>query len=461
MKKTALNLAKIVILQGLFIVTCTTFNHGVSAKVSLSIDEPDWQFEFKNKQGQYQHDKVTREERDLLKDLQPLLSNNDYTSVAKRIEQQDVAALSPNLKELYGQVLISNKQYQQAENVLLNALQEQPYLATANRSLSMVYLMTSDLEKARTYLVKSIELGQADAQLYGQLAYINLQTGRPVSAISAYQNALMLEHDNNQWYQGLLFALIESDALPQASNLLEEMLLNQPDNTQLWIQRGQIALKQNNPTRAISSMEAALTLGATKLENLVNLAKLHATEGSLIRASDLLRQHINRFINDKDEGFPTLLSIAKYLSAKQAWDSLTPLLSAVDKQSASLSPTEAAKIKIINAQLALASGQTQYAIDLLKSVITTLPDDGDALLTLAKLLHDNKKTEQAKLFYLRAEALNDYSNAARLGRAQVAVDQRNYAEALTLLRKVSKDNPARTDLLNNIQSLENLLRNVI
>lgn len=460
MNKIKLNAIKYAIVQGL-VIASATFITKVNASVTLTLAEPDWQFAVKNKHDFNQRDKVSRDERELLKNLQPLLSNNDYVAVAKLIEQQDMSQLSPNIKELYGQVLISNKQYEQAEKVLLEAVQEQPFLPTANRSLSLVYLMTSNLTKARTYLVKSIELGQADAQLYGQLAYVNLQTGRPVSAISAYQSALMLEQDNNQWYQGLLFALIESDALPQASNLLEEMLLNQPDNAQLWIQRGQIALKQDNSTRAISSMEAALNLGANQLDNMVNLVKLHATEGSLVRATNLIIEHVGLFTEDKNQGISTLLSIAKYLAAKHAWPSLTRLLTAVDKSSTSLSANESAKLKVIHAQLALANARTEQAISLLKAAITSLPDDGDALLTLAKIYHAAKKYEQANMLYLRAEALHDYTNAARLGRAQVAVDQHHYTEALTLLRKVYQANPTRTDLLSNIQSLENLLRNTI
>ena len=82
-------------------------------------------------------------------------------------------------------------------------------------------------------------------------------------------------------------------------------------------------------------------------------------------------------------------------------------------------------------------------------------------MSLAQLYRETKNTERAAMYYLRAEAVDGYAAQAMLGRAQLFINQRQYNEALTLLRKVYKSNPSRTDLLANIQSLENLLRNTI
>ncbi len=85
----------------------------------------------------------------------------------------------------------------------------------------------------------------------------------------------------------------------------------------------------------------------------------------------------------------------------------------------------------------------------------------EALLSLASLYRQQNNVERAKMTYLRAESLADVKQRAMLGRAQIAIDQRQYQDALTLLRQVYKSYPSRSDLLGNIQSLENLVKNTI
>lgn len=438
--------------------------HSAYASISVSLEEPDWHFVLKQDfgQGQGKRGKVSREESKFIHTIQPSLSQGNYQQVISAFDSANIENPSASLLELKGQVLLNLKRYQEAENVLNASLKAMPGSAVAHRSLSMVYLLTDRLPEAQIHLVKSIELGAIDAQLYGQLAYVNLQLGKPVTAISAYQHAIMLEPKNRQWYQGLLFAYIESDALPQAENLISELLLEEPNNQQLWLQRGQLALKQANYVKAIASLESALALGDDSLSNLISLVKLHITEGSQQRATDILSTHVSAFISDQQgEGFETISRVANYLSAKQGWQSLSVLLKATATQTAQLSKNQQAQLDVFKAKLALANNQSTSAMSLLQSAVEQLPNNGEALMTLAQLYRDNKNSERAAMYYLRAETLEGFKPQAMLGRAQLAINQRQYPEALTLLRKVYKENPARTDLLSNIQSLENLVRNTL
>ncbi len=433
-----------------------------TAAIDITLAETDWDFVIKTQFGEGKRGRVSRDESKFIQTIQPLLSQGKYQDVATAFEQLTISDPSASLLELKGQVLLNLKRYDEAEQALSTALKELPGLAAAHRSLSLVYLLTEKLDKAREHLVKSVELGAADAQLYGQLAYVNLQTGKPVSAISAYQNALMLEPENDQWYRGLLFALIESEALDQAQKLLDEMLLDEPANPQLWLQRSQIALKKSQHIKAISSLESALTLGEDALTNLISLAKLHITDGSARRATEILSQNMVAFLTDEGrDGYQAVTSIASYLAAKQDWQNLQQLLQSAQQQTRTLSADQQAGLNVFQAKLALAQNKQKEATRLLRDVVKQLPNNGEALMSLAQLYRETKNTERAAMYYLRAEAVDGYAAQAMLGRAQLFINQRQYNEALTLLRKVYKSNPSRTDLLANIQSLENLLRNTI
>ena len=219
----------------------------VKASISISMQEPKWEFLLQNQPTLQTQAQLAAGESGFARQIQPLLATQNYSAVMKAFESRDLASDSVALKQLRGQVLLSLKRYPEAEQALQAALKSMPDLALAHRSLSMVYLLQKQYEPARKHLRRSLELGVADVQVYGQLAYINLQLGQPGSAIAGYQTALLLEPDNTQWQQGLLYALINSQAFDQAQGLLDSMLKANPQSADLWLQRGQIALRQNRP----------------------------------------------------------------------------------------------------------------------------------------------------------------------------------------------------------------------
>ncbi|PTU01848.1 hypothetical protein DBR45_15375, partial [Pseudomonas sp. HMWF031] len=143
------------------------------------------------------------------------------------------------------------------------------------------------------------------------------------------------------------------------------------------------------------------------------------------------------------------------------WSDLSKLTQAADNNVKKLTTSQAATLNVLKAQLAMGKGQSKTAISLLTKAIADAPDNGEALLYLASLYRQQNNVERAKMTYLRAESLADVKQRAMLGRAQIAIDQRQYQDALTLLRQVYKSYPSRSDLLGNIQSLENLVKNTI
>lgn len=427
-----------------------------SAEITIKLKEPQWEFLLNNQPWGETDAQLSPNESSFARELQPLLAAQDHQAIIKAFEKRQLDNDSVALRLLRGQVLISLKRYKEAEIALQSALQNTPNLALAHRSLSMLYMQEKQYQKARKHLTRSIELGVSDAQVYGQLAFVNLQLGQAASAVAGYQYALFLQADNNQWRQGLLFAFIQSQAFDQAQALVEELLQSEPDNADLWLQRGQIALKQQRSQQAIASMEAALAINSHDVNNIATLAQLHIQSGSPRRAVELLTQHTKTLVTSGK--VDVLDQIASWLAFEQDWRQLNQLIQALNRGKNKLPIQYRSRFALYHAQLALAEGHQKSANKHLRYALKTDPTNGDALLTLATLLRDKQQSEQAILYYTRAEALPSFKERSMLGRAQLEINRQHYPQALSILRTVLQNNPARNDLSTTIESLQHLVR---
>lgn len=456
------------------------------AGIVVKLKAPQWEFLLDNQPTAASEAQLSPRESSFARSIQPLLATHDHAAIRQAFEKRNIDKDSAALRLLRGQILLSLKRYQEAEHALKSALTRLPSLASAHRSLSMVYMLKKQYKQARQHLTRSIELGVADAQIYGQLAFVNLQLGQAASAVAGYQYALFLDAENDQWRKGLLYALIQSHAFDQAQALVEELLKSDPNNADLWLQRGQLALKQERPQQALSSLETALSLGEKDADNIAITAQLHIQSGSPRRAVELLAGHINTLV---DAGkIDVLDQIAAWLAYQEDWQQLDRLIRSVNLSNAKLPARYRSRFSVYQAQLVLFGGKgfegrgfeanepgfkktngkgfgdktrrhkQKTARKHLQAAIDADPTNGEALLTLATLLRDQNRSERAVLYYIRAEALTLFKERALLGRAQLEIDRQNYSEALRLLRAVAIANPNRGDVLANIQSLENLVR---
>lgn len=444
---------KTIFLFALF-YSCT----GLAAELEVQLAEPQWTFILQNRPLAATEARLEPGERDFAQRIQPLLAGQEYAKVIAAFNDRPLAEDSPALQVLRGQVLLSLEKYSDAEKALQAALQTMPDLALAHRSLAMVYMLQKNHALARKHLVRSIELGVADAQVYGQLAYVNLKTAHAASAVAGYRQALFLEPENRQWQQGLLFALMNSGAMDAALAMVEQMLLDDGDNAGLWLMRGQIQLQQQRHGEALNSLEVAIRLGENAPQNQATAAQLHLQHGSISRAVDLLGDNLKRLNSENAEALLNAVEqVLDWLAYRGDWTSVSRLLAAANSQD--IPERNQARLDVYRAKYALEKGQIGKAREWLAHSIGIDPAQGEALLTLADLYREQDQAAQATLYYVRAAALPDYRERALLGRAQLEIDRESYREALELLREVMQLNPGRSDIAANIRSLETLVRN--
>lgn len=445
-------LLKTVIASLLMFTTAT-----IADTLQVKLADPVWQFMLNNTAIAQRTAAVAPAELGFARQLQPLLQQRDYHAIAELFNKRPLANDSSALQVLRGQVLLSLQRYDEAAVALSAALQQQPDLALAHQALSLVLMQQQQYQQARPHLVAAINLGVADAQIYGQLAFINLKTAQAASAVAGYQQALLLEPDNSQWQQGLLYALIQSQAWPQAQAMLEQLLQQQPENRSLWLQRSQLALSQGNNQQALSSIEVALRLGETAPDNLLLAAQLHLGSGSAERGVSLLKRAIQASSASETWHTP-LLQAASYLSYQQQWAALRQLLSKSAIPVNQLTLTQQSTLALVKAQLAMADNQPKQALQALQQAVALDPLSGEALLALAHWHEQQGNIELASINYSRASTISTVQIAALQAQAQLEINRQQYQTALRLLQQLLQLAPQRQDIADNIRSLQHLVR---
>lgn len=460
LKKVLPNLRFIaVVITPLSLLSFTASSTEQAMKIELKLASPSWQLALDNKITSPLEVQLEPHEQGFARQIQPLMSANDYQAIAALFKNRDLKNDGTALQLLRGQIFLMLKDLEQAELAFKASLQTMPDLAKAHQGLSLLYMQKQQYQKAQQHLIRAVELGRADAQVYAQLGFIHVQNNQPWSAIAAYRQALMLQPAQAQYQKGLLFALIEAGDVTQASVLLKELINQTPNDAQLWLQRGQIALEQGQQQQALTNIEISLKLNPKDLSNQLLAAQLHLNQGSSERAVELIIASLADVPQQQEvSAFNVTLQALNWLVVQQQWPLVEKVVNRVKVLKTKFKPQQKAQFSVYSAQLAIENGQLDTALKRLNEAVTIDPNLGDALLSLANLYQQKNQLTQAKLMYVRAQSLPDFQLSAWLGLAQIAIDSQNYKEALGYLKKSLKANPQRHDLITNIRALEKLVR---
>ena len=415
--------------------------------IEIPVVTPDLNQLFLNREA-----KISIQEYPLAEQLKRLLKTTKYLPALKLLNEYENKK-SPALLLVEGQLLMQTEQWQQAESRFKQALLDIPDLLRGHLALATLYHRQEDYHKAQNSLSKAISLGASDANQYALLGYLHMQNNDPHSAVAAYQYALMLNADNDDIRKGLLFALINSHQINAARNLLSGMLTREPENSQLWLQRTNLAMQASDQQLALSSIEAALRLGEQKPSTKLLAMQLHLKQKSYVRALALSIE----LLDDKQLSFTETNKLLAWLVNENQWSYVQQILDNTTALAASASFSEKSRLLHYQGQLALTENDLAKAEKIWKQAMQIDAGNGDVLLALATLSMDKNRYAQAELYYQRAETLEEVKLSAMLGRSQLYIEQLDYISALILLQQTLSAYPHRYDLQKNIRILTNLV----
>ena len=94
----------------------------------------------------------------------------------------------------------------------------------------------------------------------------------------------------------------------------------------------------------------------------------------------------------------------------------------------------------------------------LRQAVKLDPANGEALILLADAYRQQQQLSRADMLLSRASALADFKEQALLERAQLAYQRQRYRSAFDFINQVLQANPARRDLIENMDILQRLIR---
>ncbi len=343
--------------------------------------------------------KISEEEQNYLSQIEPFLSEDADACIRayqKLVTPESTARFEYELGVLY----LQKGQIEEARDWMLKAVTKFDNFLRAHTNLGMLYTRLNKTKEAIPHITKALALGQTNEQLFGMLAYCHLQNGDPLSAESAYRNAIMLGPKTVDWKTGLAQALFAQQKAAEAIALLDELLKQQPDKELFWSMQALAYLANQQPMKAAQNLETLAMMDAATAKDYSTLADIYLSESIYPLAGQAYINSLTAKNAPATAEGP--LRSAEMLAVRAAYPQAQQLLDAIEKHFTEMPQTDRLKALKIRSRIATALEATDQAVAILKEVIQTDPLDGEALLLLANHYQSEGSAEDLvqSVFYL-------------------------------------------------------------
>ncbi|MBC2607962.1 tetratricopeptide repeat protein [Pelagicoccus albus] len=418
-------------------------------------DNPEFQERFLGSYGFMTETEptISKEEGELFQTLAPTIRSNPQQAIEtlkSAITPESSAALTYTLGNLY----LQTQKADLAEQAYRDAIKKFPNFARAYMNMGLVLVQDQRFEDATPFLTKAVELGTGTDTVYGLLGLAYLNQKFYDSAIDAYRTALILNPESKDWKRGKLSALIASGENLAAQRLLNELLVEEPDNSDYWKFKANNYLTLQDTEKAAASLTVATMLGADEFSVQNLLGDLYMNEGLPALALSAYQTAI------KGEGVVAerALRMLKILTDQANFEQAEVLASDIEN-ALSLGETDPSYLELLNykAKIALGLEQEDAAAEILENIVSVDPLNGRALILLGEYFWKKDDLENALVQFERAEKAKDFTIEAMLNRARVYVQMKDYRVAADILRSVQAIDP-KPYIANYLTQVEAAIR---
>ncbi len=286
-------------------------------------------------------------------------------------------------------------------------------------------------------LTQAIVLGAKDSTVMGLLGLCYVNTEKYFSAETAYREAIVLEPDNTNWQVGLAKSLLQQRKYEEGIAVLEQILVDDPENDVLWSSTSNAFLGINDVDTAVAILEIVDRLGKSTPETLVSMGNIYMSRD----LNDLALGYFQRAIKmDPKQDPDVYVSVAETMTARGTYEQAKAVIADIESSFASkLNDENKLGILRLKAQIGLATDGGEKVIPILEELIERDPMDGQALLLLAEF-NSNKGTvdgySRADLYYERATKVRDWEVKALVSWARSYVARERFGKAIPLLERV-------------------------
>jgi predicted Zn-dependent protease len=264
-----------------------------------------------------------------------------------------------------------------------------------------------------------VEASPGDARAHEYRSLALEQTGRIEEAEAALEEALLLEPESSDLQVARASLLLKLGKLAESKQIVTSLKESLPEDQQVLVLEGRIALLENKPGEAASIFETAFLKSQSNLL-LLDLVNARFRAGQREEALKTMEE----WLTDNPEDSLIWHRRAEYLMALERWSEARASYEAVlayepddaralnnlawvkmelgETESALAMARKAATLApqnlTVNDTLAMAllrAGQEQEAVDLLRSITRSAPDDKTLRYHLAQALSATGKVEEA------------------------------------------------------------------
>jgi len=381
---------------------------------------------------------ITSEEKELFEILVPLI-RSDINAAINTLRASILPESSPALDFTLGNLYFETGDFQGAIRQYLTAVQKLPNFERAYSLLGKVHVRIGEMGKAVPYLVKTIELGGADSDIYGLLGYCYLNQEKIDSAHSAYEQALLYDPNNNDWKLGKAQALLILQKWEESIGIFEELIAKNPDKAEYWLLQANAYLGIRNTTQSAANYEILRRMKKARPDSLFQLGDIYMNDGLPALAFPV---YVEALKADPKQNVRRPMMVARILTDRGEWDDASLYISSIRHTfNGRLGDKEELDLLTLESRIAISTGDNEKANQTLKAIIARNPLAGEALLLLAGIQVNNDEIEEAILNYESARKIDDFKRRALLEQAQMHVRLAEYENAVPLLQEALEMEP--------------------
>ena len=353
------------------------------------------------------------------------------------------AEISPAMVFVLGNLYFQAERTDEARRAFLEAIRRFPRFRRAHTNLAYLYISKNQTDEALPMLQKAIGLGENSSRAYGLLGYCHLLKRNALAAENAYRQAYLLDPSSRDWKLGLTQSLMAQDKFPEAANLLDTMIQENPNDRQLWLQQTSAYLGMDRKLDAAINLEVLQLKGIADENNLNLLGNLYMEQGE---AQLALYAYLAAIDKSSTFNVTRALKSARILSDYGFPDKAEDFLTKIRPKLGN-APAKADQIAFLLTEVRVAQAENNHdqAGASLAKLIELDPANGEVLLELARHLdlRSREETDAEKHAKFVQEAKTNYQLAlktdavayqANLGLGQMLVRERRYPEALPYLQ---------------------------
>ncbi len=398
---------------------------------------------------------ITVTERETMLEIMELISSGQLDQAARRLQESRNEASSAVFDFTLANIYFQQDRLDEAAPLYQTAVEKYAKFRRAWKNLGIIHVRQKDFEKAIPALTRVVELGDHQAITYGLLGFSYGSVGKFLPAESAYRMAVLLDPETLDWKMGLARSFFKQERYAEAASLCKILVEENPTKVDLWLLQANAYIGLNQPLEAAEIYEIVDQMGESTPDSLNMLGDIYVNEKLFHLAADTYIQAVGK---EDQSGTDRAIRAAKILAARGASDEAKRLIETIQSKYADqLMDEEKKDLLKIEARVAVAEGQAEEEVEVLKEIIQLDPLDGEALILLGQHSARKGDTEQAIFYYERAASIEDFEADANIRRSQLLVKDGKYAEALPLLRRAQQINP-RENVQEYLEQVERLAK---